>query len=573
MPNDEKSLLSRRKLLVSMGMAGTAMVAGGLLQSTAFASPSVTEAVYGNQGEGEEEKKKKKNLNGCDCCVQLATIAELRAKTNAQPDDIYYVTNHGQEGHFYYDSTDSTSLDNTGTVLVSVSGARFKRIYEGELNIQWFGAKGDGVTDDTQAVQACFDTAKYGTIFIPEGTFILTSPIIVPEGTSIRGNGYESKLRAIACDCLSFAISNIISPIVVEKFAIFGDQADDYAAIKVAGSANTAHRTTGITFSNIYISFYGTGMSLRSLWHSRIYGCYINNVFAGINVHGQCVKNVIDSCQITRGTGTITGTGDSMAISVDAGFDYDPGGTTIHRPEDLIITKTLTYGFDIGVNWRSCLYGSISDCDLDACLKYGIQYVQADGGLTIRNNYIALLLENALGAISAINLSVPGSSAFCSIENNNITHYSVEANSECIGIRLGWNQDNTIIQGNRITGMKKYDIFVEACENVNISSNTLLSDVTTSIYVSIMTGVVYMNENRMSGSMFCHPANEKVVVNSVYVRNLLPTTASTWKKGDTVYNSDLTLISGLYYVLSWLRLTDGTGDVLGTDWVENRINI
>ena len=44
----------------------------------------------------------------------------------------------------------------------------FKRIYSGPLNVRWFGAKGDGVTDDTAAVHAARDAAKSGTIYFPE---------------------------------------------------------------------------------------------------------------------------------------------------------------------------------------------------------------------------------------------------------------------------------------------------------------------------------------------------------------------------------------------------------------------
>ncbi|MFC2124756.1 glycosyl hydrolase family 28-related protein [Bacteroidota bacterium] len=59
---------------------------------------------------------------------------------------------------------------------------------KGMLNVIDFGAKGDGETDDTEAIQKALDAAGLvnGSVFIPEGTF-LTSELKVPEGIGIHG--------------------------------------------------------------------------------------------------------------------------------------------------------------------------------------------------------------------------------------------------------------------------------------------------------------------------------------------------------------------------------------------------
>jgi hypothetical protein len=51
----------------------------------------------------------------------------------------------GQEGFWRYDPYDTHSIDNTGTILVGITApyCRFKRIYDGFVNVKWFGAKGD----------------------------------------------------------------------------------------------------------------------------------------------------------------------------------------------------------------------------------------------------------------------------------------------------------------------------------------------------------------------------------------------------------------------------------------------
>jgi len=65
------------------------------------------------------------------------------------------------------------------------------------LNARAFGAKGDGVTDDTAAIQAMIDAGKGKTVMIPDGTFIHAGVLLsgaTYNGTTIVCYG-ELKLR------------------------------------------------------------------------------------------------------------------------------------------------------------------------------------------------------------------------------------------------------------------------------------------------------------------------------------------------------------------------------------------
>ena len=59
------------------------------------------------------------------------TVAEVRSFTtqDVRLNPKVYITDSGKEGEFIYDSTDTTTADNLGTILVTASGARYKRIY------------------------------------------------------------------------------------------------------------------------------------------------------------------------------------------------------------------------------------------------------------------------------------------------------------------------------------------------------------------------------------------------------------------------------------------------------------
>ena len=64
------------------------------------------------------------------------------------------------EGLFYYDPADTTSTDNGGVTIVGSDGRRWKRYYNGPVSIRWFGATGDGTTDDYPAIQLAFTWAQ-----------------------------------------------------------------------------------------------------------------------------------------------------------------------------------------------------------------------------------------------------------------------------------------------------------------------------------------------------------------------------------------------------------------------------
>lgn len=179
--------LSRRELLGYMGFTGTAMLAGGW--SGLDPQPTgVAESVY-----GELSAKRLKTYDADGCCSLIVTdIAGLRMMTSPVPGELYFIQNPSMEGLFYYDAVDTMSADNTGTVVVSSSGARFKRIIEaGRLNARWFEAKGDGIADDTNAIRqaiAALSTTG-GIVSFPNGRYRLTGTITLPDYITLVGNG------------------------------------------------------------------------------------------------------------------------------------------------------------------------------------------------------------------------------------------------------------------------------------------------------------------------------------------------------------------------------------------------
>ncbi|TNJ63750.1 hypothetical protein FE784_23815 [Paenibacillus hemerocallicola] len=186
--------VSRRKALAALG-AGTIAAAGAamLLPKGIVFGETVSESVYG-EGDG--------------CCGAIpVTIAELRSDSaTAVVGTVYYVTDAGREGELYYDPADTGTVDDNGTVFVSVSGKRFKRStgrFPANLyNVRWFGAKGDNTADDSAAFQAAIDKAQQnyavdktgGTVYVPPGKYKVSGLTVREPYITIKGDGYGASI-------------------------------------------------------------------------------------------------------------------------------------------------------------------------------------------------------------------------------------------------------------------------------------------------------------------------------------------------------------------------------------------
>jgi hypothetical protein len=116
----------------------------------------------------------------------------------------YTSLNDGGGGEYYYDSADLISADNGGTIIVATDGGRWKLIWDDFLVPEAFGAKGDGVTDDTAAINACFAAAaayvnqntgdqnqrrRYVPVWFINATYKVTSQVVVPAGVQVNCDG------------------------------------------------------------------------------------------------------------------------------------------------------------------------------------------------------------------------------------------------------------------------------------------------------------------------------------------------------------------------------------------------
>jgi hypothetical protein len=96
----------------------------------------------------------------------------------------------------------SVTADTTFAVFVppnaastGASGA-WVRVYDGRLNAFWFGALGDGTTDDKTALQAWLDLGNFTLepLFLPAKTFKVTGSLLFYSDTTIIGASFRNSI-------------------------------------------------------------------------------------------------------------------------------------------------------------------------------------------------------------------------------------------------------------------------------------------------------------------------------------------------------------------------------------------
>lgn len=123
--------------------------------------------------------------------LKALSVAGLTTGSLAQTQN-YSTANDGGGGLWYYDSA-SSATPNNGTIAQPDAGSgRWFRLFFGLVNVRWFGARGDGVANDTDAIGSALAAAT-SALYFPPGTYSCGAR--GDSGTQLFHVGNRSNLR------------------------------------------------------------------------------------------------------------------------------------------------------------------------------------------------------------------------------------------------------------------------------------------------------------------------------------------------------------------------------------------
>ncbi|MEC5422132.1 glycosyl hydrolase family 28-related protein [Virgibacillus sp. C22-A2] len=194
-----------------------------------------------------------------------------------------------------------TVMDNAQARIDELNGVDATQFYERQnefesslaeiaTNVKIFGAKGDGITDDTESIQNAMDhvaTAGGGTVYFPSGEYIVSATIKGNgDNISVIGEGYSSHINAQSD--FSIFYSEGYDNLRWTKLRITGSRIDDtYAGY---GHGIRVDNANNVLIENNYIeAIDGKGVHLS--------GFNTHNETLPQGVHdGWVINNYIDWC-------------------------------------------------------------------------------------------------------------------------------------------------------------------------------------------------------------------------------------------------------------------------------------
>jgi hypothetical protein len=153
---------------------------------------------------------------------------------------------------------------NTGHVTEhNLIGAKLNRM----LDVMDFGAKGDGATDDTAAIQAALNTAPSLPVYLPTGTYNVTA-LTIPSGVTLCGAGRgKAILQSAGNGPILAGATASVSFVVIHDLQVKRTGSQGGTGISLAGWTNGM-------IECVNLNNFAVGMDLDA----SVNGCYYNAV-------------------------------------------------------------------------------------------------------------------------------------------------------------------------------------------------------------------------------------------------------------------------------------------------------
>jgi hypothetical protein len=199
------------------------------------------------------------------------------------------------------------------------------------VSVKDFGAVGDGVTDDTAAVQAAIDFISLRTsgtptriLTIPEGNFLISATLLFQQGTQIIGIGNSNTSNVVGFGSRLKAAPGFVGTALMRYWNVSADPSWHWAKISNIGFNANGNAIKGIDMQE----FGETSIIERCVFDGFTSGLYMTGDQASANLFHNTFNNCtiglhLVACNSTVRVFGISGDGNVNLAKVNGGYSLN----------------------------------------------------------------------------------------------------------------------------------------------------------------------------------------------------------------------------------------------------------
>lgn len=292
-----------------------------------------------------------------ETATDTLSLAGVRALDDLSIPGQIYLTDAGKEGVFRLDQADKSSADNTGVILVTANGQRYKRQYTGSASGTWFGIT-TADTDMGPELQIALNAVN--DLTIPDGAYTQETEVKLRSNLTIRGN--PGRVRITLPKSYVSLVNPVDTKLPLEQITIDGlswnvtaQGAGGFGVIAIDGPT-----ITNLTIQNCN----STDATAKAATNWLTVKVQAGKTASGILVQNNTVQAKRMACEI---------------------FNHDNYG--IYAGRDIVVKGNNFYDSQFGISLSGPLDGLTVDNNyLKNCSLYGIEIAGAARNVKITNN-------------------------------------------------------------------------------------------------------------------------------------------------------------------------------------------
>lgn len=451
-----------------------------------------------------------------------------------------------------------------------------------EVYPQWFGAKGDGINDDSTAIQGAIDFASlsvsgfYGettgrVVKFIAGVYNITKTIVIPNNAGIKLIG-EGKTKSIIFsvnnDCDIFKVSGNNFRGGFYGLRLTSTQGTTYSIYKAINIENSGNQ---IDVEDCWINTIGYGIYCNPSSDSNFINNVFEYVFAPIYIQGNGSGYFTITNNTFYNVGPVAAGGQTYAESFhfsgqsiiftnnrftnDSSISSQDYFILCDSVSNFIYDNNVFYGDKLRSSFIKCINSNniiISNSNFPLVYK-GHLFIDTCSFVNINNCYFAnsfktqsniLLYFNNSNNISVINNNIGGNySRIIGIKDCSIIDISSNIFRE--GTKTALESQLHADGSNNINICSNKFLDLDADTSNNNKSTSLASCLNLKVSDNYFTKECYIDKSCVA---YCSSNNGTITYYNT------PPIYGLWRKGDIVYNTDIEIGKPI----GWICATGGT---------------